>query len=83
MFRERVPEYRDRKRCIYPVHALLGIIALVTSARPRLPKPNATRPSRACALMRKILLKIFLGKENRQDTLNPTRFSHEYYPNTA
>jgi hypothetical protein len=27
MFRERVPEYRNRKRCIYPVHALLGIMA--------------------------------------------------------
>lgn len=27
MFRERVPEYRDHKRCIYPVHALLGIMA--------------------------------------------------------
>jgi hypothetical protein len=27
LFRERVPEYRNRKRCIYPVHALLGIMA--------------------------------------------------------
>jgi hypothetical protein len=27
MFRERVAEYRNRKRCIYPVHALLGIMA--------------------------------------------------------
>lgn len=27
MFRERVSEYRNRKRCIYPVHALLGIMA--------------------------------------------------------
>ena len=27
MFRQRVPEYRNRRRCIYPVHALLGIMA--------------------------------------------------------
>ncbi len=27
MFRERVAEYRNRKRCTYPVHALLGIMA--------------------------------------------------------
>ena len=27
LFRERVPEYRNRKRCIYPVHSLLGIMA--------------------------------------------------------
>jgi hypothetical protein len=27
MFRERVPEYRNRKRCTYPVNALLGIMA--------------------------------------------------------
>jgi hypothetical protein len=27
MFRERVPEYRVRNRCTYPVHALLGIVA--------------------------------------------------------
>jgi hypothetical protein len=27
MFREHVPEYRNQKRCIYPVHALLGIMA--------------------------------------------------------
>jgi hypothetical protein len=27
MFRERVPEYRNRRCCIYPVHALLGIMA--------------------------------------------------------
>jgi hypothetical protein len=27
MFRERVPEYRERKRCTYPVHTLLGIMA--------------------------------------------------------
>ncbi|MFO7640662.1 MAG: ISAs1 family transposase [Candidatus Competibacteraceae bacterium] len=27
MFRERVPEYRQRKRCTYPVHTLLGIMA--------------------------------------------------------
>lgn len=27
LFRERVPEYRDRKRCTYPVHTLLGIMA--------------------------------------------------------
>jgi len=27
MFRERVPEYRVRNRCIYPVHTLLGIMA--------------------------------------------------------
>ncbi len=27
MFRGRVPEYRNRKRCTYPVHALLGIMA--------------------------------------------------------
>ena len=27
MFREHVPEYRNHKRCIYPVHALLGIMA--------------------------------------------------------
>ena len=26
MFRERVPEYRNRKCCIYPIHALLGIM---------------------------------------------------------
>ncbi len=29
MFRERVPEYRNRKRFIYLVHALLGIVAAV------------------------------------------------------
>ena len=27
LFRESVPEYRQRKRCIYPVHTLLGIMA--------------------------------------------------------
>lgn len=27
LFRERVPEYRNRRRCTYPVHALLGIMA--------------------------------------------------------
>ena len=27
IFRERVPEYRVRNRCTYPVHALLGIMA--------------------------------------------------------
>lgn len=27
MFRERVPEYRQRNRCTYPVHTLLSIIA--------------------------------------------------------
>jgi hypothetical protein len=27
LFRERVPEYRNRRRCTYPVHALPGIMA--------------------------------------------------------
>lgn len=27
MFQQRVPEYRNRRRCTYPVHSLLGIMA--------------------------------------------------------